>query len=161
VILDVDGVLTDGRILLDDRGRELKAFHVRDGYGIALLLGAGIRVAFLSQRRSAAVARRGRELGLSAVVQGARNKLVAARRLARRWRLELEEIAFIGDDLPDLPLLDAAGLAVTVADAAAGLARHVHWVTRAAGGAGAVREVAELVLRAQGRWASAVGDALR
>src|SRR3990172_3442259 len=84
VILDVDGVLTDGRILLDQRGRELKAFHVRDGYGIAQLLAAGIRVAFLSQRRAAAVTHRARELGVSAVVQGVRSKLVAARRLAGR-----------------------------------------------------------------------------
>lgn len=161
LICDVDGVLTDGRILLDGRGREIKAFNVRDGLGIALLLAAGIRVVFLSQRRSAAVARRARELGVSAVVQGARSKLTQARRLARRWRLGLEQVAFVGDDLGDVALLGEVGLAVTVADGAADLARQVHWVTAAPGGAGAVREVAEVLLRAQGKWRSVLRDALR
>lgn len=161
LLLDVDGVLTDGRILLDHRGRELRTFHVRDGHGIALLLRAGIRVAWLSTRRSAAVTRRARELEVSAVVQGAASKLAAARRLWRRWRLDPEEVAFVGAELLDQPLFATVGLAVAVADAAAGLERHVHWTTAVPGGAGAARAVAELLLRAQGRWASVLGDAMR
>ena len=161
LLLDVDGVLTDGRILLDHRGRELRAFNVRDGHGIALLLRAGIRVALLSARRSAAVTRWARELEVSAVVQGATSSLAAARRLWRRWHLAPEEVAFVGNELLDQPLFATVGLAVAVADGAAGLERHVHWTTAAPGGAGAAREVAELLLRVQGRWASILGDAMR
>ncbi len=161
VLLDADGVLTDGRIILDSSGREFTAFHVHDGYGVTLLLRAGVRVAFVSPRRSAAIAHRGRDLGVSAIVHGVRSTVATARRLCRRWRLGLDEVAYVGDDLCDQPLLASVGLAVAVATAATGLDRHVHWRTSAGGGAGAVREVAELVLRAQGKWASTLGDALR
>ena len=161
VLLAADGVVTDGRVILDPRGRELVLFHARDGYGITLLLNAGLRVAIVSPRRSAAVAQRARELRVSAVVHGVHHTLTAARRLCRRWRLGLDEVAYVGDDLFDQPLLASVGLAIAVAGAATGLERHVDWMTRHAGGAGAVREVAELVLRAQGKWASTLGDSLR
>ena len=161
LLLDVDGVLTGGRIVLDHRGRELRVFRVRDDHGIALLLRAGIRVAWLSARRSAAVTRHARDLQVSATVQGVASKLVAARRLWRRWHLAPEEVAFVGDELLDQPLFASVGLAVAVADGAAGVERHVHWTTAAPGGAGAARELAELLLRAQGQWASVLGDAMR
>jgi 3-deoxy-D-manno-octulosonate 8-phosphate phosphatase (KDO 8-P phosphatase) len=161
LLLDVDGVLTGGWIVLDHRGRQLRVFHLRDSHGIALLLRAGIRVAWLSARRSAVVTRHARDLQVSATVQGVASKLVAARRLWRRWHLDPEEVAFIGDELLDQPLFASVGLAIAVADGAAGLDRHVHWTTAAPGGAGAAREVAEMLLRAQGRWASVLGDAMR
>lgn len=161
ILCAADGVVTDGRIILDPRGGELVLFHARDGYGITLLLSAGLRVAFVSTRRSAAVAQRARELGVSAVLHGVRSSLAAARRLCRCWKLGLDEVAYVADELFDQPLLASVGLAIAVASAATGLERHVHWTTRNAGGAGAVREVAELVLRAQGKWASTLGDSLR
>jgi 3-deoxy-D-manno-octulosonate 8-phosphate phosphatase (KDO 8-P phosphatase) len=161
VLLDVDGVLTDGTVLVDARGRELRAFATRDADGIALLLRAGIRVAILSRRSVAGLARRARALALSAVVQGSDDKLAAARRLCRRWRLGLAEACAVSDDCLDEPLLASVGLAVGVAGGASGLARHLHWRTGAAGGAGVAYEVAEVLLRAQGRWASVLGDAMR
>src|SRR6185295_1982533 len=161
VVLDVDGILTDGTVLVDGRGRELRAFSVRDADGIALLLRAGIRVALVSRRRAAAVTRWARALGVSAVVHGTADKLAAARRLAARWRLGLDEVCTVSDDPLDEALLASVGLAVGATNGSPGLARHLHWRTAARGGAGVVVEVAEAVLRAQGRWASVVGDALR
>jgi 3-deoxy-D-manno-octulosonate 8-phosphate phosphatase (KDO 8-P phosphatase) len=160
VLLDVDGVLAADRIVIDPSGRELRAFSRRDATGVALLLRAGIHVALLAERR-AAVTRLARMLAVSAVVERATTGVSAARRLCRRWRLAPAEMAYVGDDVLDQPLLAFAGLAVTVADGAAGLRRHVHWTTRTPGGAGAVREVAELVLRAQGKWASILGESMR
>lgn len=161
LLLDVDGVVTDGRITLDHRGRELRAFHVRDAHAIALLVRAGVRVVLLSARRSAALAHLGRALGATAVLQGVRSKLTAARRLCRRFGLDVGEAAFVGHELLDQPLCATVGLAIGVADAAVGLASHLHWTTAARGGDGAVREVAEILLRAQGKWASVLGDAMR
>jgi len=152
LLLDVDGVLTDGRIIIDERGKETKQFHVRDGQGIALLLRAGIEVGFISARASAAVRRRAKELGVRLVRQGVRDKLRTYDEIKRARGLRDEEIAYVGDDLVDWPLLRRAGLAVCVADAWADLRARVHWVTRAAGGAGAVREVADTLLKAQGKW---------
>lgn len=151
LLLDVDGVLTDGRIIIDDRGVETKQFHVRDGQGIALLLHAGIEVGFLSARASAAVRRRARELGVRLVRQGVRDKLQAYDEIRRARGLHDAEVAYVGDDLVDWPLLRRAGLAVCVADGWPELWSRVHWVTRAPGGAGAVREVADLLLQAQGK----------
>jgi 3-deoxy-D-manno-octulosonate 8-phosphate phosphatase (KDO 8-P phosphatase) len=160
VLLDVDGVLAADRILVDPRGRELRAFSGRDATAISLLLAAGIRVALLADRR-AAVTGRAHALAVSAVVERGTTGVAAARRLCRRWRLTPAEIAAVGDDILDQPLLALAGLAITVADGVPGLRRYVHWTTRAPGGAGAVREVAELVLQAQGKWASVLGERMR
>jgi 3-deoxy-D-manno-octulosonate 8-phosphate phosphatase (KDO 8-P phosphatase) len=160
VLLDVDGVLTDGRIAVDARGRELRTVHARDVTGIALLRHAGIRVALLTDRRGAATGV-ARVVGVDAVVERVTTGVAAARRLCRRWRVAPQELAFVGDDVLDQPLAALAGLAVSVADGARGLGRSVHWTTRAAGGAGAVREVAEQVLRAQGKWASVLGERMR
>jgi 3-deoxy-D-manno-octulosonate 8-phosphate phosphatase (KDO 8-P phosphatase) len=149
LLLDVDGVLTDGKIILDDRGVETKQFHVRDGQGIALLMRAGIEVGFLTSRTSKVVSHRAKELGLRIVRQGVQDKLSAYARIKANARLSDEQIAYVGDDIVDLPVLRQAGLAVAVRDGWPGLAAFVDFVTRAGGGNGAVRELAELLLEAQ------------
>lgn len=150
LILDVDGVLTDGRLYYGARGELLKAFHVRDGHGIKALRAAGIEVAVLSGRRSAAVGRRCRELGIRHVIQGAGDKLAAFSRLARRLEIEPRECACIGDDVPDLPLMRAVGLACAVADAHPAARRAAHYTTVSRGGSGAVREVCDLLAETAG-----------
>jgi 3-deoxy-D-manno-octulosonate 8-phosphate phosphatase (KDO 8-P phosphatase) len=152
LVLDVDGVLTDGGITLHGDGAETKTFHVKDGHGIKLLQAAGIEVAIISSRRSAATGRRAAELGIALVYQGTLDKAVAFEALLAARGLDPSEVAYVGDDLVDLPVLRRVGLAVAVADAAGELAPYVHLVTRCRGGQGAVREVAELLLKAQGRW---------
>jgi 3-deoxy-D-manno-octulosonate 8-phosphate phosphatase (KDO 8-P phosphatase) len=153
LILDVDGVLTDGSIVTDGHGRETKTFNVRDGHGIKLLQWHGVEVAIISGRRSPATAARAAELGIALVYQGTLDKVQAFEALLATRGLAAEETAFLGDDLVDVPVLRRVGLAVAVADAAAELAPYVHHVTSAPGGRGAAREVAELLLKAQERWA--------
>jgi 3-deoxy-D-manno-octulosonate 8-phosphate phosphatase (KDO 8-P phosphatase) len=152
LLLDVDGVLTDGRIIYTDGGAELKEFHVRDGSGLRLWLLEGRKAAVLSGRSSPAVERRLRELGVDLVFQGASDKLFVFREVLRTTGVAPERVCFVGDDLPDVPVLRHCGLAVAVADACAEARREAHYVTTAAGGRGAVRETVELLLRAQGRW---------
>jgi 3-deoxy-D-manno-octulosonate 8-phosphate phosphatase (KDO 8-P phosphatase) len=156
LVLDVDGVLTAGEIIYADNGRELKSFHVRDGSGLKIWHDLGKRSAVLSGRNSRAVARRAAELGVGRVIQGAGDKLAAYRRLLAGEGLRPEQVCCVGDDLPDLPLLRHCGLAVAVADACAEARAAAHWVTEAGGGRGAVREVIELILRAQGAWEQVV-----
>jgi 3-deoxy-D-manno-octulosonate 8-phosphate phosphatase (KDO 8-P phosphatase) len=156
LVLDVDGVLTDGGIDYADDGRELKRFHVRDGTGLKLWHAAGKRTAVISGRRSPAVERRARELGVSFVEQGADRKLPALRRVLTAAGLTAARCAAVGDDLPDLPLLLNCGAAAAVADACPEVRAAAHYVTRASGGRGAVREVVEWLLTAQGRWAAVV-----
>lgn len=156
LLLDVDGVLTDGRIILDDRGVETKQFHVRDGQGIALLMRAGIEVGLISARSSPSVRHRAKELGIRLVRQGVGNKLLAYEEIKRSRRLRNSQIAYVGDDVIDLPILRSAGLAVTVADGSAHLRSAVDWVTAAGGGLGAVREVAELLLKSQKKWRAVI-----
>ena len=151
LLLDVDGVLTDGRIIIDDRGIETKHFYVRDGQGIALLLQAGIDVGFLSARKSASVRRRAKELRVHLVREGVRDKLQAYSEIKRSAGLNDDQIAYVGDDIIDLPILKQAGLAVSVRDGWAGLKHSVDYVTSANGGRGAVREVAELLLKTHGK----------
>jgi 3-deoxy-D-manno-octulosonate 8-phosphate phosphatase (KDO 8-P phosphatase) len=150
--LDVDGVLTDGRLYFGARGEALKAFDVRDGLGIRLLREAGIAVAIVTGRSSRIVAARARDLGIEHVLQGQADKRAAMVRLQARTGLSDAECAFMGDDWPDLPVLASVGLAATVADAPDEVKRRVHWVAPSAGGRGAVRDLARLVLRAQGRF---------
>ena len=152
LLLDVDGVLTDGRIIIDDRGVETKQFHVRDGQGISLLRRAGINVGFLSARSSKSVAYRAKELRIKLVRQGVPDKLVAYNQIKRGRRLKDEQIAYMGDDIVDRSVLRSVGLAISVADGWPELVSMVDFVTCAAGGRGAVREVAELLLRAQRKW---------
>ncbi|HEU4779097.1 MAG TPA: HAD-IIIA family hydrolase [Steroidobacteraceae bacterium] len=143
LVLDVDGVLTDGRLFYGPKGELLKAFHVRDGYGIKRVAAAGITVAILSGRKSAAVARRAKELGIRHVIQGADDKLSALRKLAKTRRLSLEECACVGDDTPDAPILAAAGVGIAVADAHPDALAAADLVTTRPGGHGAVREVCD------------------
>ena len=152
LVLDVDGVLTDGRLYFGAEGEALKVFDVRDGHGVKLLREAGIEVAILSARRSPIVERRARELGITQVIQGASDKGASFAELAQALKVASEHCGYIGDDWPDLAALAQAGFAVTVADAAPEVRRVAHWVTAAAGGRGAVRELAEFILRAQGRF---------
>ncbi len=152
LLLDVDGVLTDGRIGLDSEGREMKEFYVRDGSAIKWLIRAGVKVAFLSGRSSAVVERRARELGVEEVVQGAKQKLPAFRALLERLDCRAEEVCYVADDLLDIPVLLRVGLACAVADAPDEVKEVCQVATQAPGGRGAVREVAERILRARGAW---------
>jgi 3-deoxy-D-manno-octulosonate 8-phosphate phosphatase (KDO 8-P phosphatase) len=147
LVLDVDGVLTDGRLYYGPRGEALKVFHVHDGQGLVQLQRAGVAVAVISGRRSPMVSTRCRELGIRHVFQGASDKLPVLERLLRRLRLTAAECACVGDDLPDLPLIERVGLSYAVADAVPAVRRRADRVTRARGGRGAVREVCEQLLR--------------
>ena len=151
LILDIDGVLTDGRLYFGNRGEALKVFHVRDGHGIKLLMAAGVHVAAFSGRRSAAAAARLRELGVPTVVQGCSDKLAALRKLTERLRLDPLNCACIVDDTPDLALMSAVGLSAAVADAHPIVLAAAHWVARASGGSGAVRELCDVLLRARAK----------
>jgi 3-deoxy-D-manno-octulosonate 8-phosphate phosphatase (KDO 8-P phosphatase) len=150
VVLDVDGVLTDGRLYYGPEGESMKVFDVRDGHGVKMLMARGIDVAILSARNSAIVDRRARELGISRVTQGRGDKAAGFSELLAAAALKAEEAAFIGDDLPDLPVLRRAGFAITVEDARDEVKAAAHWVTPRAGGHAAVRAAAEFILRAQG-----------
>ena len=158
LVLDVDGVLTDGRIIYGTDNLEVKAFHVRDGSGLKLWHRAGKRSAVITGRNSPVVAVRAAELGVAHVVQGAAEKLGALRRVLVEMAVPEEAVCYVGDDLPDLAPMGRCGLAVAVADACAEVRRAAHHVTRQAGGRGAVREVIELVLRCQGSWEALVGQ---
>lgn len=149
LVLDVDGVLTDGRLWFGPDGEALKAFHVRDGVGIKALLGAGIEVAIISGRRSAALERRAAELGVRHVEQGCDNKAQALRALTAALGVPQDCTACVGDDTPDLPMMALVALPIAVADAHADVLAAARHVTRAAGGAGAVREVCDLLLDAR------------
>ena len=152
VVLDVDGVLTDGRIGYGAAPDELKFFNVRDGHGIVLLRRAGYRVGILSGRSSGANRRRAEELSLDFVYEGERDKVSAFERLLSEQNLEAEECLYVGDDVVDIPVMRAAGVAVAVADAVPELDEHADWTTAAPGGHGAVREVAVWLLRQRGQW---------
>lgn len=148
-VFDVDGVFTDGRLYYGARGEQLKAFHVRDGHGIKLLLRHGVQVAVISGRRSPAVTQRMRELGIRHVFQGRDDKLPVLKTLLQKLKLGWQQVACVGDDIVDLPLLESAALAIAVADAQSELRAHAHYVTDACGGEGAVREVCDLLLAAR------------
>jgi len=146
---DVDGVFTDGRFYLADDGTESKAFHTQDGYGVRSLLRAGIEVAIISGRRSEAVSRRMRELDVRHVVLGSRNKTGDFAEIREGLGLEAARTAFVGDDLPDLPLLEAVGVSFAVANAVDAVKTKTDCTTRRSGGGGAVREICDLLLRAR------------
>ena len=151
LLLDVDGVLTDGMVAISDGGFESKSFFIRDGAAIVLSERAGLRVGLLSGRPSGATTRRAAELGVKIVVQGG-DKPQQYERILEQTGLNDSEVAYMGDDLLDLPMLERVGLAGAPADAAAEVLAAAHWVSRCGGGRGAVREFAELILRAQGHW---------
>ncbi|MHC4398049.1 MAG: KdsC family phosphatase [Planctomycetota bacterium] len=152
VLSDVDGVLTDGRVVLDNQGIESKRFHVRDGLGVQLWHKAGYRFGLVTHRSSHAVKMRAAELGIEIVRQGIDDKLAAARELLAELNLAMGQVCYIGDDLLDFRLVQAAGLGVAVADAAAEVRHAADYVTTAPGGSGAVRETIETILKAQRRW---------
>lgn len=156
LVMDVDGVLTDGRMILSERGDELKAFDTRDGMAVALATRAGLRTAMVTGEASPIAKARGAKLGVDAVVLGARRKGETLEALMAEFGVAADAVAYIGDDLLDIPAMQRAGLALAVADAAAPVKAVAHAVTRAAGGQGAVRECVELILRAQGSWARVV-----
>ena len=152
LLLDVDGVLTDGRIVVADYGDELKFFDVQDGAGLIIWNRAGLRSAIITSRKSRLVKRRAKELQIGYLVQGALIKLPAYERLLKRFRLSNEEICAIGDDLMELPILRRVGLAVAVPNAREEVRLACHYVTKSPGGRGAVREVIDAILSAKGLW---------
>jgi 3-deoxy-D-manno-octulosonate 8-phosphate phosphatase (KDO 8-P phosphatase) len=158
LLMDCDGVLTDGRIWLFENGEEQKGFHTRDGLGMELWHRAGLRSGIISGRTSSAVEMRARGLGMSFVIQGHENKVQAFADVLGEAGVTNAEVAYIGDDLNDIPLLIQSGLGVAVADAALEAREHAHYVTEALGGFGAVREVIELILKSQDRWDDLIND---
>jgi 3-deoxy-D-manno-octulosonate 8-phosphate phosphatase (KDO 8-P phosphatase) len=150
-VLDVDGVLTDGRLYYGARGESLKVFHVRDGHGIKEVAAAGITVAIISGRKSAAVTRRARELGIRHVIQGATDKLASLTKLTTARSLSFDQCACVGDDTPDAPVLRVAGVAIAVADGHRDALAVADLVTSRPGGSGAVREVCDWLLDARRR----------
>ena len=151
VAFDVDGVFTDGRFCLSDEGVESKIFHTQDGYGVRQLINAGILVAVISGRSSGAVNRRMAELGVAYVVQGCGDKVAALEEVIASLEISAAECAYVGDDMPDLPLLNQVGYSIAVANAVPAVHEQCDYSTSAGGGFGAVREVCELVLSAQGQ----------
>jgi 3-deoxy-D-manno-octulosonate 8-phosphate phosphatase (KDO 8-P phosphatase) len=152
LLMDCDGVLTDGRLWLMESGEEQKSFNVRDGMGLDLLRRAGLRSGVISGRVSEALERRSQELQIDFLRQGTSDKIRAFSEILLEARVDTGEVGFIGDDINDIPLMQQSELAVAVADAAEETRKVAHFVTRAKGGDGAVREVIEIILKAQGRW---------
>ncbi|HUP94195.1 MAG TPA: HAD family hydrolase [Burkholderiales bacterium] len=153
-VFDIDGVLTDGGLYYSDSGEEIKVFDVRDGHGMKMLQASGVGLAIITGRTSQCVARRTENLGIEYVFQGVDDKLATLRALAQKLSLDLSACAYMGDDWIDLPILTRCGLALSVPDAHAEVLSRAHYVTRAAGGRGAVREACELIMRAQGTYES-------
>ena len=156
LILDVDGVMTDGSIIMDKHGDELKAFNVRDGHGIKMLQRAGIQVAILTGRRSAVVAARAADLGIEWVVQGSLNKVEGLAELEQRSGIAAEHCAMMGDDILDLPPMYRCALSLAPADSCRAVLNHVDWVADAGGGHGAIRQAAEGLILAAGAWEAVI-----
>lgn len=156
LILDVDGVLTDGRIIYTDSGEQIKQFLSRDGLGLRLLMDNGIQVGIITGRRSGALTHRCRNLGIDLVFDGISNKADALDQMAQQTGIHPSAMAFMGDDLIDLPAMARAGVAIAVADAANEVKARADIVTKAVGGQGAVREICEAILKAAGLWQNAL-----
>lgn len=161
VIFDVDGVLTDGTIIYNDEGQEIKVFDVRDGHGIKLLMRTGIQVGIITARESRVVAHRAVNLGIDLVYQGRKDKLSAFEDILKKTSLKPEEAAYMGDDIIDLPVMTRVGLSAAVSDAVEEVKARVDYITKAAGGRGAARELAELILKGQGRWDEILNNYLK
>lgn len=157
LVLDIDGVLTDGRVIYDQDGRELKFFDIKDGHGLKLLQRAGFQIAWLSGRASLVNRVRSEELGIDELVEDCKIKLPEFLRLVKDRGLAPEQAAFMGDDLIDLPPMRAAGLALATADAWPAVREAAQWVAGLPGGRGAVREACELLLKASGKWEEVTG----
>lgn len=152
LLSDVDGVLTDGRIIYTSDGQEVKEFHARDGLGIKRWMQSGLPFGIITARNSPIVSRRCEELGVSHVVQASRDKLQDAQEIAAKVGCTLAQIAYIGDDQPDVKLLREVGLAAVPADAASDAKQAAHWILKSDGGTGVVRELIERIMRAQSTW---------
>jgi 3-deoxy-D-manno-octulosonate 8-phosphate phosphatase (KDO 8-P phosphatase) len=152
LILDVDGVMTDGRIIIDDVGKETKQFHVRDGHGLKLLMRVGIEVIIITGRASEVVTHRAKELGIQEVHQGAKDKVVVLQEIMARRNITGETIAYMGDDIVDVPVFRRVGFAVAVADASEDVREAADYITSHRGGRGAVREICEMILKVQNKW---------
>jgi 3-deoxy-D-manno-octulosonate 8-phosphate phosphatase (KDO 8-P phosphatase) len=163
LLMDVDGVLTDGRIWLlsrrDGTASEIKGFSAYDGAGLKLARAAGLRTGVITGRESSAVAQRARECEIEFVYQHRATKIGALEEILQTTGADASEVAYVGDDLPDIPVMQRVGLAVAVANAVPEVKRAAHFVTTRSGGEGAVREVIELIVKAQGKWAAAYRDA--
>lgn len=158
--LDVDGVLSDGRLYFSEDGQELKIFDTQDGHGLKMLQNAGIAVAIITGRNTQLVAKRASNLGIKHLLQGREDKLVALKELTTSLNIDLDEVAYVGDDWPDLPAILAAGLGVAVINAHPELRQRADYVTTLSGGRGAVREVCDLLLIAQDRYAASLAPYL-
>lgn len=154
LLLDVDGVMTDGRIIYDNDGGETKAFDVKDGHGLKLVQRAGIKVGIITGRQSAVVARRAAELGIELVYQGAKDKILPFNDILEKLALTPEEVAYVGDDIVDLPVMRKVGFAATVADAVDDVKPYADMVSKRSGGRGGVREICEFLLKESGRWSA-------
>jgi len=161
LVMDVDGVLTDGRMILSDHGDELKAFHTHDGVAVALAKGAGLRTAMVTGESSPIAKTRGAKLGVDSIVLGARRKGEVVEALRAEYDVPADAVAYIGDDLLDIPAMQTAGLAIAVMSRRTPVKAVAHVVTRAKGGQGALRECVELLLRAQGSWRRVVAAYVR
>ena len=156
LLSDVDGVLTDSKIIYDTHGGELKCFNVQDGVGLFLMASQGIKVILISARGSSILRRRAREIKVSKLYQNVKDKSKVFQRLLRKFKISPDEVCYMGDDLPDLSAMRQAGFAVAVPNAAPEVRDAAHYITKKEGGAGAAREIAELILKAQGKWEDAV-----
>jgi 3-deoxy-D-manno-octulosonate 8-phosphate phosphatase (KDO 8-P phosphatase) len=161
LLMDCDGVLTDGRLWLTEEGDDQKSFNTKDGLGLSLWHRAGLRSGIISGRNSRAVTRRAQELGIEFVRQGDPDKIEVFQQILQQAAVDENEVAFVGDDLNDIPLMQRAELAVAVADAVFEARSVAHFVTQASGGQGAVREVIELILKSQGRWSDLLDNYLK
>ncbi len=156
VIFDVDGVLTDGSLFLGDDGQEYKAFHSKDGHGMVMLQQSGVMIGIITGRTSEVVRKRMESLGIKHVFQGQKDKLPAYEELKQELSLSDEQVAYVGDDVVDLPVMTKVGLSIAVQDAHALTKEHAHWITPSNGGRGAAREVCEMLMHSQGQLDSAL-----
>ena len=156
VIFDVDGVLTDGSLFYGDDGQEYKAFNSRDGHGMKMLQATGVQIAIITGRTSNVVEHRMKNLGITHVYQGRLEKLPAFEELISKLRLQPQQVAYVGDDVVDLPIMIRAGLAITVPSAHELAKQHAHWITAQAAGAGAARDICEMIMKAQGNYEAAM-----
>ncbi|MDC9719948.1 MAG: HAD hydrolase family protein [Gammaproteobacteria bacterium] len=158
--LDVDGILSDGQLYFGNQGEEIKAFNSLDGHGIKMLQSTGVKVAIITGRTSNIVAQRAQQLGIELLLQGREDKLTALHELTQHLKLDWSQMAYMGDDLPDLAAIIKVGLGITVPNAASTMAQHSQYLTQRSGGQGAVREVCDLIMQAQGTWQAALAPYL-
>lgn len=161
LILDIDGILTDGRIIYDNRGNELKFFDVQDGFGIVLLKRIGIDTIIMTAKKSRVVTRRARDFNVKHIYQNCFDKLATFQDILKKFRVSSDEICFVGDDLIDIPVMKRVGLAASVPNAVDETKEAAHYITKRTGGRGAVREICDLIIKTQDKWQDVMGRYLR